>query len=235
MHKGFLCGFLALAACGQSFDVASIRLADPRTNGGWVQFPPGGRFSVTRCNLKFIIQEVYGLKDYQIADAPKWISGWDFLYDIEAKSAGPATPPQVEAMAQALLADRFGLKVHRDTRDLPVYLLVPAKGGLKLKPPSEKRGGIEYVSPGFNRGRRTTIENLVRAISRELDRPVLDATGFTDPFDFDLHWAPERGAPDDSLPSLFTALQEQLGLKLEPQKAPVPVLVIDHVEKPTAN
>jgi uncharacterized protein (TIGR03435 family) len=123
VRKGFLCALLAVAAYSQSFDVASIRLADPKTNGGWVQFPPGGRFSVTTCELKVIIQEVYGLKEYQIVDGPKWISEWDFRYSIEAKSAERASPEQVKAMAQALLSERFGLKVHRDTRDLPVYLL----------------------------------------------------------------------------------------------------------------
>ncbi len=235
MHKGFLCAFLALASYGQSFDVASIRLADPKTNGGWVRFPPGGRFSVTSCELKFIIQEVYGLKEYQIVDGPKWISEWDFRYNIEARSADKETPDQVKAMAQALLAERFGLKVHRETRDVPVYLLVPAKGGVKLKPPSEKRGGIEFVSPGFTRGRKVQMEQFISGLARELDRPILDRTGFADAFDFDLNWAPEHGPADDPRPSLFAAIQEQMGLKLDARKAPVEVLVIEHAEKPTGN
>ena len=169
-----------------------------------------------------------------MVDAPKWISAWDYRYDIQAKAVAPTTSAQLRLMAQAMLADRFQLKVHREMREVPVYFLVAGKKGLKLDVvKAGGRGGIESVAEGIIRGRATTSD-LILVLSRGLDRPILDKTGFTEQFDFRLEWA-SNPQPEDTRASLFVAIQEQLGLKLDPQKAPVEVLVIDHVEKPSAN
>jgi uncharacterized protein (TIGR03435 family) len=152
-------------------------------------------------------------------------------------------------MAQALLAERFQLKVHRDTREMPVYVLTVGKNGRKMQTlPNDGRplthGAIERVSPGVIRGDNVIMAALIRNLSKNVDRPILDKTEIAEPFDLHLEWAPDNAAakptkteqpPDDSRPSIFAAIQEQLGLKLTAQKAPVEVLVIDHVEKPSAN
>ena len=232
----------------QSFDVASVRRNIADLPGGRVQFLPG-RFVVSRCYLQFVIQQVYGVRDYQIVDGPKWISDWNFRYDIEAKAdPAPQDDAQLHLMAQALLAERFLLKLHREKRDLPVYALIPGKSGLKLqaaKDPGD-RPGSGYAEPyasGVMRGTNVSIAGFISTLAHNLDRPVIDKTGFSAAFDFRLEWdgvknlATEIGAapPIPDKPSLFTAIQEQLGLKLDPQKAPFEVLVIDHVEKPSEN
>jgi uncharacterized protein (TIGR03435 family) len=116
-----------------AFDVASIKPSDPNELGGYARFPPGGRFEVHNAQLIFVIQQVYGVRDFQIVNAPKWIVDWNTArFDIEAKAEGAPGEDQVREMAKALLADRFQLKVHSETMDLPVYALIPAKGGVKL-------------------------------------------------------------------------------------------------------
>jgi uncharacterized protein (TIGR03435 family) len=156
-------------------------------------------------------------------------------------------------MFREILVERFGLKVHHETRTLPVYALVVAKGGPKMtasKPqPNDPDGmpgnpGVLNTSLGRETGRGALIEFLAEDLSDALGRKVVDKTGLTGRYDFTLTWAPDddaaamgssasSGAPQG--PSLFTAVQEQLGLKLEPVKAPVDVVVIDHLEKPSEN
>jgi uncharacterized protein (TIGR03435 family) len=224
-----------------AFDVASVKPSDPNATGGWVYFLPGGRFQVVNCQLIFIIQQVYGLKEYQIVDAPKWISDWKSRFNIEAKGDPSAPRDQLKIMAKALLAERFQLKVHRETRELSVYTMVAAKKGFNLhvakdEPDRLYAGGIENVSPGVKRGRKVTMEDFIRVFEREVNRPILDGTGYKDVFDFRLEWAPEGVPPsEDARPSLFEALQQELGLKLELRKAPVEVLVVDHAAQPSAN
>jgi len=232
----------AVSLCAQTaFDVASVKPSDPNEQGGRVQFLPGGRFTVENCYLKFIIQRVYEVKDYQIVEAPKWISDWAFRFDIQAKGDPSAPPAQLREMARTLLADRFQLKVHRESRELPVYALVAAKKGFRLHVGKDdggrlRPGGIEAVAGGVMQGRQVSMEDFVRAIAPNLDRPLLDATAYTRPFDFRLEWAPDTVlSAADSRPSLFDALESELGLKLEPRKAPVEVLVIDRVAKPSPN
>jgi uncharacterized protein (TIGR03435 family) len=221
-----------------AFEVASIKQDTTGANGRWVQFLPGGRLDVTRCDLSFIIQQVYDLRDFQIVDAPKWLSDWSFLINIQAKAAGPATTDQLRAMTQQLLAERFQLKVHREARDLPIYALVLGKNGPKqIAKDNGKPRGSGYVSPmdvGWLRGTNVSMSSFARALATYLDRPVLDKTGFADAIDFDMRYTPDQNPGNATGPSIFTAVQE-LGLKLEPLKSPVEVLVIDHVERPTPN
>jgi uncharacterized protein (TIGR03435 family) len=138
---GFACGCICAqtAEVAPAFEVASVKPSDPKATGGRVQFLPGGRFVAGNCQLSFIIQQVYGLRDFQVVDAPKWISDWKYRFDIQAKAGASVTGAQLRLMAQALLAERFHLKVHRDTREMPVYLLVAGKKGLKLQAGKDDR------------------------------------------------------------------------------------------------
>jgi uncharacterized protein (TIGR03435 family) len=237
-----ICSLAVSVLHGQTppaFEVASIKKDTTGENGRWTRFLPGGRFEVTRCQVLWIIEAAYDLRDFQIADAPKWASDWSFLYDIEAKAASPVPDDQLKLMAQQLLADRFQLKVHREMRPVPLYALVVSKNGSRLQAAKDNgrprgSGGIESVAQGWIRGTNVPVKNLVKGLSQLLDRPVVDQTDLGGPVDFNLQWAPD-GSDDTTHPSIFTAIQEQLGLKLESQKLPIEVLVIDHVEQPTAN
>jgi hypothetical protein len=193
-----------------SFEVASVERSDPKEVGQAVQFPPGGRFTARNCMVSSLIKVVYELKDYQLVDAPKWISDWSYRYNVDAKAAGSANAEQVR--------------------------LVAAKGGRKLQASeSAGRGGIEAVAEGVSRGRNVTMESLVQMLTGIAGRPVVDKTGFASPFDFRLEWSENALRGDDSRPSIFVALQEQMGLKLEARKGPVEVLVVEQAEKPSAN
>jgi len=249
-------------AQGPAFDVASIKPSDPNELGGYARFPPGGRFEVHNAQLIFVIQQVYGLRDFQIVNAPKWIVDWNTArFDIEAKAEGTPNEDQVREMAKALLADRFQLKVHMETRELPVYALIPAKGRTKLAVAKDNgrprgSGGIASMLKGWIQGTNVAMPAFIRVLSGLVDRPVVDKTNFSDAFDFRLTWTPDSDPPSDlscpasfaafqeqrklkpeamSCPSIFTAVQDQLGLKLDPQKDPIEVLVIDHVERPSPN
>ena len=231
-----------------SFEVASVRqspvnagpVGSTRYCGG-IQFLPGGRFTVTSCQLITVIQQVYGLRDYEVANAPKWISEGDASrYDIQAKATNPEDGGQLRLMAQALLADRFQLKVHREMRDLPVYALVAGKNGAKLQAARDDGGPrgsgyVQSIDAGQIHGTNVSMPRFIEALADRLDLPLVDKTGVTEPFDFSLKWAPGQNPADTTRPSIFTAVQEQPGLKLESQKLPVEVLVVDRVERPTEN
>lgn len=197
-------------------------------------------------------------KRVQTSGGPGWIDS--DLYDIIAKAEGePPLDQMAGPMLQALLEDRFKLKMHRETREVPVYVLTPGKNGVKPGALKEAASCVPidlnhpepapdqpmpnfcdrqvFSSDGPNRivdsyGR--SMESLAGGLlSNNLDRPVIDKTGITGRFDFRLEFA--RNMADNTGTSIFTALQEQLGLKLTPDKGPVEVLVIDHVEKPSDN
>jgi uncharacterized protein (TIGR03435 family) len=151
-------------------------------------------------------------------------------------------------MLQPLLEERFKLKVHRETREMPEYRLVIAKGGSKLREYRKEDGDTRQMGTRIGRGlidaHGTEFNELVFFLRSELGRPVIDATGLTGKFDFKLEWVPDESQPNsggDAPPpdatgaSIFAAIQEQLGLKLEAMKGPVEMLVIDHVEKPSEN
>ncbi len=177
---------------------------------------------------------------------PGAISVGDTFFDIVAKADGEAAPTVSEfrEMLQVLLADRFHLKVHHEMREMPVYALVPGKNGSKLKPsvPDAGEGGrLQVVDRNYRMAiPKASMDDVVDAVANAfLDRPVVDRTGLTGTYDLKLYIHPDirsnRGEPNDADISIFPAVQEQLGLKLEPQKASVPILVVDHVEKPSEN
>ncbi len=137
-------------------------------------------------------------------------------------------------MLQTLLAERFKLTIHRETKEIPIYALVAAKNGPRLQEAKDKdKIGSMSIGRGMLRG-QTTLADLARYLSSSADRPVMDRTGLTAGFEINLQWSPDT-SPEASGPSLFTAVQEQLGLKLESSKGPVELLVIDHAERPSGN
>jgi uncharacterized protein (TIGR03435 family) len=195
--------------------------------------------------LQVLVKVAFGItEDSRILGAPSWLK--EIFYSIDAKVSGEdaaayakLSKEQRNLMLQALLADRLMLKSHRETRELPIYALVVAKGGLKMKeasPDEAALGTTRMRGNGEIDVRASSLDSLPPYLARELDRPVVDKTGLTGKYDFTLKFAPVQGAePDSDAASIFTAIQEQLGLKLEPSHAPLDVLVIDHVLKPSAD
>jgi uncharacterized protein (TIGR03435 family) len=215
---------------------------------------PGGRL-VGQGTLRFLIAWAYQVGDFQISKTPAWMDS--IPYDIEAKAPAGVdqSPPQLRLMLRTLLADRFKVTLHRESRDADTYVLTVAKGGARLRrsndppctPSPDVRCGGTAMSPGMIRATDGTLSLLAMALSSMVGGPVIDETGLTGAFDFQLEWTPDfavsttpgeapvRPAFDPSRPALGTALQEQLGLKLETRKGKIEMLVIDHAERPSVN
>jgi uncharacterized protein (TIGR03435 family) len=242
------------------FDAASIKPnTSPSEGSGYGRTPGSGRFTATNNALQSLITTAYKLKDFQISGGPPWIKS--DRYDVTAVSAQTnVTPEQFRTMLQALLAERFKLAVHTETKEVAVYALTPAKTGLKITaitdvdcPKYEKDNvpcGAFYLGPTELSGRNVSMSFFTEALSALLSRPVIDKTGFTGKFDVNLEFSPDgttsygpagftqqgvSATAADNKPSVFTALQDKLGLKLESQKALGEILVIDHAEKPSEN
>jgi uncharacterized protein (TIGR03435 family) len=226
-----------------TFEVATIKPAAPSPDGHThINYPPDDRFSAINITLLALMQWAYSMPEKQILDGPPWLGSTRF--DIQAKADNgdqikSLSSEQVSElkrrMVQALLADRFHLKLHQETRTLPAYDLVLAKGGSKLQPSQSNGKSIGTGRTYFN-GQGLTITLIAEELSKITGRVVVDKTGLSDRYDFKLQWsADDAPVTDNSAPSLFTAIQEQLGLKLEPAKEAAPVLVIDHVDPPTPN
>lgn len=229
------------------FEVATVKPNKSVDSRESISVTAGGNFVAT-ATLKNLIERAYGLRDFQIAGGPKWINS--VKYDVVAKSdelTDPATltPSEQDAFIarqaerlQSLLGDRFHLRVHPATKIVPVYALVVAKGGPKLQAPNAAEAHRLYTEgPGKLACFSATMSELADELPDVgVERNVIDKTGINGNFDFMLHWAPED-APNanDSGGSIFTALQEQLGLKLISEKAPVKLLIIDTVEQPSGN
>ena len=234
-----------------AFDVSSVKV-NPSGGGRshiWSAANEGS-FKTENVSFKGLIQFAYGLPETQVLGVSGPIAGKAF--DIEAKldDAGEAAIHALSSdegklrkqeMVRALLAERFKLVCHSETRELPVYALVVAKGGPKLTP--SKSNGLRIGGSYWTlTGEGLTVDGLAQELAKRVGRVVLDKTAIPGKFDVILRWTPDEGPPklngvpiQDPPPDIFTAIQEQLGLKLEPQKGPVPVLVVDHVEMPTGN
>ncbi len=275
-----------------TFEVASIKPAAPQTmgriqmgGGGGPGTPDPGRIRFSNMPLRMLIMRAYEVQSFQVS-GPSWMDSQRF--DVIAKVPGGATREDARTMLQNLLEDRFKLKLHKESREAPIYELVVAKSGVRMKEaaqtaaaPAERAGGPPPGSPprdkdGFLRtphgqvgiqatvngrmrmqGDALTMARLVDILGMALGRPVIDRTGLTGTYDVVLDFSPEGMAPgpkapppgsgggnpaeaprdsNDSGPTIFTAIQEQLGLKLESRKGPVDLLVVDSVEKtPTGN
>jgi len=302
-----------------SFEVASIKPAAPQTDGRIMMMMGGdpGMFDFKHVNLRMLVTRAYGIKDYQL-NAPDWMNS--VFYDVQAKMP-PDTPTEVKnQMLQTLLEERFGLKVHKESKEVPIYALVVGKNGPKLKPAAELPpntpgapqpkpagdgpgissgpsapnvafgagggggGSMGGANVNFNRSggapgringpgstmmrvengrmvmssKGVEVSRIVDMLARQVDRPIVDNTGITGFYDVDLEFKPEgggRGMPGMPMPmprgdgpgggapggnpapeaveapSIFTAIQDQLGLKLESKKGPIDTIVVDHCEK----
>lgn len=241
----FILGIVVSASApvgAQSFDAASVLPADPNAVGSTFQFPSGSRLRISNGTLRQIIETAwYGFRDFQIVGGPSWLNSE--RYDITANSElhGAADGiPEVRKKLQALLAERFELRVHTETRELPLYRLVPAKNGPKIAAANSTGdsapSGIQS-NCGRITGTRTTMANLAIYLSRQLHRPVEDHSGLTETYSFEVEWTPDDApcSPPTEGPSIFTALQEKLGLRLESAKGPQEVLVIDSAGRPSEN
>ncbi len=240
-------------AASPAFEVASIKPSKPGPQHIFEVTPSG---SLTwQASVGDVIRIAYKVKPpFQIYGAPGWAESEEYMIVAKPPEGSPPINPKnlpretvFLQRIQALLADRFQLKVHHEKRDMPVYVLVVAKGGPKLKEgdaaqPFRLRIGKGSIS---NDG-GAKIGTLASVLSNNFDRPVLDETGLTGSYRLQLKWTPDppavapgqpsaSSANDAAGPSLFTALQEQLGLKLEATRRPIEVLVVDRVERPSEN
>lgn len=226
-----------------SFAAAAIKPHDPNDPcRGCAGFDTeGDRVTIRNKSVSSILQWAYAINPRQIVGAPDWVFNETFDIVGTTDTQGELTSPQFQSVLQNLLADRFGLKFHQDKRDLPVYAIKIAKSGPKFKPADP---GEQPDSDDNSDGRVRTVtltnaslDDFAARMKVFADRPLVDQTGLTGKYDFTLRYTIDdsRAADPSAPPGLFTAIQEQLGLKLVPTKAPVDVFVIDHVERPSPN
>jgi uncharacterized protein (TIGR03435 family) len=243
----------AQAAPRLTFDVASVKRNTSGSDGMSHAGPPDAPgFSATNIDLRTLIEIAYQVKSSQIVGAPRWIDSGKF--DIAAKAGDSLSRDQSRQMLQSLLEDRFHLVLRHEMKPIPVYalsgkprslkdsaghctpepLVWPASGGT---PPTPCGGFV--IGPNLIVGGNISMPEFVDVLGNMLDRPVVDKTGFPGVFtvrlDFSALGTANNGSSDASRPSIFTAVQEQLGLKLEARKSPAEVLAIEHAEKPDAN
>jgi len=243
-----------------SFEVASVKPSAPAVAPPRISGQPGGRFTATNTTLKLLMTIAYGVLDFQILGGPNWIN--TDRWDIEAKAEEGSIPPPtgrpdttLGSMVQSLIEDRFQLRMHRETKEMPVYELFVAKGGVKMKlsadqtlpsflePGDPKPRGLIGVRRGSLEGQGVMLSSFIQVLSQQLGRSIIDKTDLKGLYDITLQWSPElvqgpgglTEPSDNSRPSFFTAVQEQLGLRLDSAKGPVEVLIIDRAEKPAEN
>ena len=224
------------------FDVASIKLADPDKKRDGFDLK-GKHVLIENVPVTTMLIFAYSMSPKQIFGVPDWAKSehWDVdgLADVE----GTPSLAQTQGMIRQLLSDGFGLKVHRETREVSGYVLTVAKGGPKIAKSQGAPNGSPRQNSHMNAGQRdikftnNTMNEFAQAMQFYISEPVSDRTALPGRWDFELKWtADEMRAPvEDAAPGVFTAVQEQLGLKLEPVKAPMDVLVVDSIQKPTSN
>jgi len=243
---------VAIAQSNQTrlvYDVASIRPSRPNAPAGGIDPLPGGTgYKGAGVSVKVMLSVMYRLPMRQIVGGPDWLS--DERFDVQAMTEAPHSTDDLHLMFQNLLADRFHLKLHRQTKLAPAYILTVAKSGLKM---TEATTAHDHNIPITNGGNNEFIGNSVRmgffcwwlGLRLQNDqRPVIDQTGLSGAYDFKLSFRPQlapnasmdaNSSEQDNRPSIFDALKDQLGLVLTPQKGPVEILVIDSIEKPSEN
>jgi len=244
---------LVLGAClaraqGPTFDVASIKPSDPAAKIAINR--SGYHLATTGTSLLFLITWAYDVHPERVLGQPKWLDSvrYDIIANAPQRELIPRQanePTMLQKMTQALLAERFKLVLHKETRELPMYALVVAKDGPKvhLAPPPESTNQNPFNMPGAGNlvGTQVSADMLAKVLANQLGRSVVDETGLKGVFDFKLVWLPDNASPEAATMmagrgSLLTVVQEQLGLKLEGRKGKVEVLVIDHIESvPTEN
>jgi uncharacterized protein (TIGR03435 family) len=271
----------------KSFEVASIKPSAAEPGMVRIGISPGGRYTASGVTVRMLIQQAYDVREFQISGGPGWLGSDRF--DIAATADTPNVDRElIKGLLQSLLAERFGLQLRRETKELPIYALVVGKDGHRLhkseiqpdaggeggpagrpqpgspeslgrgadgNAPAPPKGSMVRMGRGQVSAQMATLSAFASLLGSQLGRPVLEKTGLTGYYDFDLAWTPEEtegnaglfgqkppsDAPPIALeshstgPSIFTAVREQLGLRLESQKGPVEILVIDRVEKPSEN
>jgi uncharacterized protein (TIGR03435 family) len=269
------------ASAGPRFEVASVRL---NTSGGVftpatvprIAIQPGGRLTARNSSLHELVVAAYGLLDHQVVDGPGWID--EDRFDVDARAGADLSAERARVLLAALLADRFALRTHTESRSLPIYALVPARddgtfgpqfrrAGAECAPPVPPRDlppippppppppGEQMtllttawprrcpalIAPGFLSMRDMSMDEFAARLPAFTERPVVNLTGWPDRYDFELQFTPEflgaarAEAAVSTAPSLFTAVREQLGLRLDARRGPVDVLVVDRVERPKDN
>jgi uncharacterized protein (TIGR03435 family) len=230
-------------AIGQStkpttFEVASIKPSDPglKTFRVSAHQPVGNLFTTTNATVQKLIMMAYNIADWQLTGAPAWLNSEG--YDINAKPEHPANRDEVFAMVRELLAERFKLAMHTETKELRSFALILDTGTRKIK--VNESGGPPRVSENRGRAvfRNVPMTRLTNFLSVEAGCAVVDKTGLMENYDFTLEFVPARGAVNPNGPSgptIFQAVKEQLGMKLEQGKSNVDLFVIDHVERPSEN
>ena len=223
------------------FEVSTIKPSRSDERGPRFHFE-GRRFSVVHISLSQLVQFSYGLQRREIVGAPDWFSSESFDISAEPDGEGEPSIKQWQSMVNKLMSDRFHLKFHYEKRELAVYALTVAKNGSKLKRSQSDPSGPAGLGfgPGNFGATNATMADIAEAMQQgAVDRPVVDQTGLTGRFDLRLTWTPDGPPPAtenlNAPPDLFTAIQEELGLKLISTKAPVDVLVVDHVGQPSPN
>jgi uncharacterized protein (TIGR03435 family) len=213
---------------GPVFEVAAIKPHNPDEAGGGFSFQHG-RLNISNTVLKGLVMSAYGVEEFQISGGPIWIGSERF--DILAQAPDGSDHRNLSPMLQALLADRFKLALHREKRETSIYALVLAKNGPKIQKSAPNGQYSMRMGPAGMSATKMSIHDFADTVSGYTRRSVIDRTGLEGNFDFKFDWSPQ----DPNSPSIFTVLQEQLGLKLEAEREPVEFLIIDHVEKPSEN
>jgi uncharacterized protein (TIGR03435 family) len=242
--KFLIAASLAAALIAQAppeiaFDVASVKPSSPGAPSTSDIQP--GRFHCTNKSVAWLMWIAYSVQDNQISGAPDWVRSVGFDIDARTQAPGAGFASQTEShlgpLLRSLLEDRFRLKVHLEDRPATIYSLVVAKNGPKLKPsdtPNPSMGNSLQNGKMVLKGDALSMGSLTRFLSRQAGRPVVDKTGLTGSYDVKLEWSPDQN-PDSTADSIFSAIQEQLGLRIEAAKASVNFVVVDSVERPSAN
>lgn len=235
------------------YELASIKPTPPAVRGGGGRPEPGGqRYRGTNLTLRLYITSAFQIRADQVQGGPGWVDSDRF--DIEAQAEKPSSLGEHHLMMRSLLEERFHLKYHFEPKEMPLYALVVDSGGSKLTPHAAGNSGEPWIEPTMDaplhahwKATSTPMELLTFRLASVLDRPVVDQTGLKGDYDFTLLYTmdlPAKIAPnalingepiDTSGPSIFQAVRQQLGLRLDARKGPVKTLVVDHVEKPSDN
>ena len=255
---GNACAQTSAPAPAYTYDVVSIHKSDPAAVNVHISPGPQGGLRTENTTPLVLLTVAYDVQTYQIIGAPGWVSAdhFDVMFTPDKADTTPGPGASLKEFQsylkrnqqrlQAVLRDRFGLVFRAETRELPIYSLIQAKGGNKLPPhDATKRGpSIQTNGRGQITGTGVTMEFLAQQLSMQMGRPVRDETGLTAEYDFKLDWTPDTAPSANSVdtlsnagtgPSLFTAMTDQLGLRLESAKGPVQVYVVEKIERPSEN
>jgi uncharacterized protein (TIGR03435 family) len=224
--------FAGMLAGQPTFEVASVK---PNNSGSRSTITRTGQDFLILLNwpLREIVLKAYGLKDYALI-APDWLASRNF--DVNAKAGQKSTAVEIRQMLQSLLIERFQLRAHPESKEMQAYALLPARGGVKLKPAGEGPFDVD-LSRGSQKTsmvcRHCTMDDFAGVLAGQVHRAILDQSDIPGAYSFTFDWSPNQDGVDAG-PSVFTALREQLGLRLELRRLPVPILVVDSVSRTPA-